>query len=329
MLDPVVSVIIPVYNAENTLDKTVHSLQKQTYRRLQIIFVNDCSTDNSLVKLFAYRTGNVTECEIIIESHEVNKGVAAARNTGLDRASGEYIYFVDADDFIEPNTIEVMVSKARSQDADIVGCNWYLSFEKNEREMSQRSFSTALEALQNILRGVMRWNLWLFMVKRSLYEENRVRFVPGQNMGEDLYIMVQLFLAAKQVAHIPQFLYHYWEGNPNSLTNNYSDRHIEEVDANVKKTEAAILGSSYSSVLMEEINYMKLNIKLPLLISDDVKKYQHWFTWFAEANGSIFKNPSQSLRMKVVQYLALKKQYWGVKLYYYLVVKFVYGIIYK
>ncbi|NHQ79904.1 glycosyltransferase family 2 protein, partial [Elizabethkingia miricola] len=140
---------------------------------------------------------------------EENKGVAAARNTGLQNATGELIYFVDADDFIDERAIELLVKKQQENDADIVGCSWYLSFNQNKRRMNQPPFNNSLEAIQQMLHGKMRWNLWLFMVKRSLYEDYNIRFIPGVNMGEDLMVIMKLFVHANKVAFVNDALYHY------------------------------------------------------------------------------------------------------------------------
>lgn len=147
----------------------------------------------------------------------------------MERATGDYIYYVDADDSIEPDTLECLVNEAEEHGWDITGHEWYLTFESNERYMEQPAYTTPAKALRNMMCGIMRWNLWLFLVRRSLYVENKIRFIEGMNMGEDMMVMIKLFVCAKKVGiiHIP--FYHYRQGNLSSLTKNYSQKHIEQV----------------------------------------------------------------------------------------------------
>lgn len=327
---PYVSVIVPVYNAEKTLCTTLSALLIQTYTQLELIFVNDYSRDGSLIILqdsksdFEHRKINVK-----ILNHDVNRGVAAARNTGLSNATGKYIYYVDADDAIEPDTVELLVKTAEQQQADIVGCNWFLTFNKNERKMNQPSFANPWQAIENILNGVMRWNLWLFMVKRSLYEDNYIRFTPKQNMGEDLMVMVKLFFYANKVTYVDKALYHYGQSNEQSLTKTYSDRHIAEVTANVKEVEDFLSDKLDKQKLTVWMSYLKLNIKLPLLISDNGENHNLWNRWFVEANRYALHNRSVPWRIRILQYAASKRLYFLVKCHYYLVVRVVYGLIYR
>ncbi|MDV3876021.1 glycosyl transferase family A [Elizabethkingia anophelis] len=332
MSPKIISVIIPVYNAEKTLYKSIDSLINQSYPHLELIFINDCSQDNTLNILYQYEKKIVDNSKglvIKIISHEENKGVAAARNTGLQNATGELIYYVDADDFIDEGAIELLVEKQQENDADIVGCSWYLSFNQNKRRMNQPPFNDPLEAIQQMLNGKMRWNLWLFMVKRSLYEDYNIRFIPGMNMGEDLMVIMKLFVHANKVAFVNDALYHYGQSNEDSLTKTYSEKHRREVTANLYEVEEYLHKSSFFKSIGDGISFLKLNIKLPLLISDKKENYECWINWFPEANKFIMKNKDLPLRTRILQWLALRKQYWILKLYYNLVIRYIYGVLYK
>src|SRR5690606_20055881 len=325
-----VSVIIPVYNAEKTINLPINGLLAQTHRHLELIFVDDCSIDNSsdiiqkAVPMFEQK-GMILR----MFSHYKNKGVAAARNTGLEHATGHYIYYVDADDEIEPDTVELLVNTAEQHNADIVGCNWFLKFDKNERRMNQLAFTSPLHAVKNILNGSMRWNLWLFMVRRSLYEINRIRFSAGQDMGEDLAIMVKLFTYANKVIYIDKALYHYGQSNEQSLTKTYSEKHITQATFNVKEVENFLSNILDQQKLVVWMSYLKLNIKLPLLISDNRENYNLWNHWFVESNRYVMHNRSIPWRIRILQYAASKRMYFLVKCHYYLVVRLIYGIIYR
>ncbi|MBB6130760.1 glycosyltransferase family 2 protein [Mucilaginibacter lappiensis] len=328
---PIVSIIIPVFNAEDTLLICLTSLESQTYAYLELLFVNDCSVDNSvaLIKEFATKWQNDEYIRVKILQHERNKGVAAARNTGLDQATGEYIYYVDADDSMESDTIEIAVKTALENEADIVGLNWFLTFQQNERQMNQTAFNTPWQAISLILSGKMRWNLWLFLTKRSLYENNKIRFIPGKNMGEDLVVSIKLFTCAQKVIYMNKACYHYGQSNSQSLTKTYSDQHIREVTENVKEVETYLMNSKFGNDIGNLLFYLKLNIKLPLLVSAKTSNYKRWIDWFPEANPFVLRNKSLPFRTRILQWLAVNRQYWALKLYYRLVIQVFYGVLYK
>lgn len=327
---PLVSIIVPVYNAEDTLHIAIDSILAQTYQNIELVIVDDCSKDNTLNKLYKYKDGEINNnFSIKIISHETNKGVASARNTGLENASGEYIYYVDADDWIDDKTIEILIKEQQKNDSDIVGCNWYLSFNQNERRMNQPVFTSSLEAIQKMTNGTMRWNLWLFMGKRSLYEKYNIRFISGMNMGEDLMVMMRLFIHSNHVSFVNKALYHYGQSNNDSLTKTYSEKHRLEVAINLQKVEESINDSSFSHTIGDGINFLKLNIKLPLLISNKESDYKKWEEWFPEANPYVMKNIELPFRTRLLQWMAVKKQYWFLKMYYNIVIRYIYGIIYK
>jgi len=330
-LQPVVSIIIPVYNAEDTLHTCLSSLERQTYAYLELIFVNDCSQDRSpqVLEDFMKKVANRGLFFVKIVNHKENKGVAAARNTGLDYATGEYIYYVDADDWIEENAIQSMVAEAESTTAEIVGFDWYLSFEKNERRMRQPSFSSPEDAIIKMIHGKMRWNLWIFLVKRSLYEKHGIRFQPKMNMGEDMMVMFKLFSVADKVVYLNRALYHYGQTNSSSLTKIYSDRHMEEVTHNLKEVERFLLRSRYADKICGQIALLKLNIKLPLLISDKTEQYRKWRCWFVDSNSFAWSNGIQSIRLRVIQWAACRRQFWIIKLHYYFITRIMYGVFYK
>jgi len=322
-----VSVIVPVYNAEKTLHICLDSLDGQTYKNLQIIFINDSSKDNSLKVLEEYKERSAYKVHVI--NHEINRGVAAARNTGLDIVEGDFIYFIDADDAIEAETINLSIEKAKQENLEIVGFSWFLTFEKNERSMNQPTFNSSFDAIEKMMKGTMRWNLWLFLFKASLFQKNNIRFIEGMNMGEDLMVAIKLFCNADRVGFIDKHFYHYGQSNSASLTKTYSDSHIEQVTANVLEVEKYLKSSKMSNKLGNLINYLKLNIKLPLLISEKTAQYKKWLNWFPESNEFVMDNKALPIRTRMLQLAAVKKQFWFIKLYNKVVLRLVYGILYK
>lgn len=132
-----ISIIIPVYNAEPFLDKTIQSILSQTYKNFQLILIDDGSKDNSLQICYRYQR---EDSRILVLSQE-NAGSSAARNYGLIKATGDYIMFVDADDCIEENMLEELVKIAKEKNPDIVMCGLYKNFyDKNKKLIESKVF---------------------------------------------------------------------------------------------------------------------------------------------------------------------------------------------
>ena len=197
-----VSVIVPIYNAGEKLVRCLDTIVNQTLRDIEIILVLDCPTDGSdvIAKKFAQQ-----DSRIIILENTKNLHIGESRNRGIKIAKGEYLHFSDHDDYRELDMLEKLYRKAEETDADIVWCDWYLSFEKNERYMKQPDYDTPMEALKGILSGAMKYNVWNKLVKRSLHVENQIRFPEGYGMGEDM-TMIRLFACAQKVAYLPEAL---------------------------------------------------------------------------------------------------------------------------
>lgn len=322
-----VSIIMPVYNAASTLHESLESIKSQTFRDFELVCVNDCSKDGSAALLEEY-AGRV-DFPVKVISHEVNQGAAAARNTGIDAASGEWLAFVDADDLMAPRTLEKALKTASDSEADIVGWDWLLSLTKNERYMRQADFSTPLDALKNMMSGVMRWNLWLFLSKKSLWDANSVRFIPGMNMGEDMMVMHKLFCNARSVCQIHEALYHYNAVNVSSISRQFSESNRMQVSANVAEVERYVSSSRYSDSLEDYVGMLKLNIKLPLLVSGSKYDYRLWGEWYPESDAFVMANKSLPLRKRLLQKAASLRLWPVVKAYYLLVEKIFYGIIFR
>ena len=319
---------MPVYNAARTLLESLESISRQSFRDFELIFVDDGSTDNSVEILERFASSADFSCHIVSLPH--NLGVAAARNQGLAAAGGEYIAFVDADDRIEPQALETAVQALDAVDGpvDIIGWDWTLGFEKNGRYIRQADYYTPLQALKNLAGGTMRWNLWLFLVRRELLTDNDIHFIDGANMGEDMMLMLKAFTCAKIVIQLHESLYRYNAASPTSLSRQFSPERRAEISANLEEAERFLLAGPYASEMEEYVNHLKLYLKLPLLICDDKVNFETWYTWFPEANFYAMKNKALPFRTHLLQGMAARRCWTGVKMYYLLIYRFVYGIIY-
>lgn len=323
-----VSVIIPIYQVERYIARCARSLMEQTLKDVEYIFVDDCSPDGS-IGILEQVVAEYPWCKnrIKIIRHEQNKGLPAARNAGLKAASGEYIFHCDSDDWVEKGMLEELCGAAKARDADIVWCNWYLSFDKRERYMWQPGYRSSDEALEGILSGKMKYNVWNKLIRKSLYTDNKISFPEGHGMAEDM-TMIRLFACARRVAYVPKAFYHYVRTNEYAFTSTVSQRHIDDILYNTTET-IAFVKERKGDKLGKEIEWFKLAVKFPLLISDNDSMYKIWKIWFPESNSFIFSNKNISLRSRLLQYAAWKGHYWVIWLYYKFVYRLVYGIIYR
>lgn len=298
---PKVSVIAPVYGVEQFVGRAVDSMMRQTLRDVEFIFVDDCSPDRSMdvimsvVGKYPKRAGSVK-----VIRHEENKGLPAARNTGLDAARGKYIFHWDSDDFANPEMLEELYLEAERKGADYVWCDWILSFEKGERVMSQPDADTPRRAITLMLAGEMKYNVWNKLVARHLYISSGIRFPEGSAMGEDM-TMIKLMTFAKTTGHVAKPLYHYIRTNCGAMTQIYSDRHLADLDRNTLDTCNYLTGKIYDEDIHDELNWFKLNVKLPFLFTGRRPDIGKWRQWYPESDRYIKSNPYLASRTKIVQ----------------------------
>ena len=324
-----ISIIIPVYRVENYISCCCRSLFGMRFQDVEYLFVNEATPDGSMAVVesilneYPHRKAHVK-----LLAHPKNMGVASARNTGLEAATGEYIAFVDADDWIEENMFEKLYQRAEAGHFDIVGCDWYLEFETSKRYMRQPVYERTSDCLKAMLSGEMRWFLWAFLIRRGIYVKNNIRFLDGANIGEDMAVLIRCFSFARSYRHISEALYHYVKSNAVSMTALDSKKQIEIVKRNVDAT-VSFIRSRYPNSLEQELDFLKLNVKFSLLISDNAANYEVWNISFPEANRSIWKNAKQPFRNRLLQWSASHRYYWIVRGYYNILFKFVYGVLYR
>lgn len=330
MSTPLVSVVIPMYKVASLLPSFFERVKQQTYKRLELIFVDDASPDNA-AEIVERSRQDLAEygVQVMLLRHSTNKGVASARNSALDVATGDFIYSWDADDLLEPNGIELLVAEAQRTGADIVGCECYLSYESSKRHLPQPQVSSAGDAFEKICKGIMKWNLWLFLIRRALIEQEiPLRFIPGKNMGEDMMFMGMALLRTRNISIVHKPLYYYVKTNAEAQTQNYTEAQWQQVVANFSALESAVVDHSASDKV-EQLQLLKLNLKLPLLLTKNKEDLRRWERLYPEANAFVWANDLLPYRTKFVQSCAAKKQWWLVRMYRLVVMDFLYKILYK
>lgn len=216
--NPLVSVIVPVYNAARWLPELFGSLRSQTYGNMEVILVDDGSTDTSAADCLQLSEGD-PRFRIV---RKPNGGLSSARNFGLEHAGGEWIFFIDADDMVQPQALERLVATARTTHADIV----VGSFENTSRMSSPPATRSPRilaphEAVAVSLYQTPPMNhAWGTLYSRGIFFPDGPRFTEGL-WYEDLDLFYRLFERASRVAYLPEKLYFYRK-NPSSFINTVS-----------------------------------------------------------------------------------------------------------
>ena len=324
-----VSLIVPVYNAEKSLPALLDSIRTQRFCDFELIFSEDAGTDGSVALLEDFcRTSGFT-CKLLRQ--ETNGGAAAARNRAIDVAQGEYLAFADADDILEPQLLEQAVQAAQTSAApvDIVGWDWTLDLHRRGRTMRQADYRTPQEAFRNLCGGTMRWNLWLFLLRRDLVERNGIRFIPGADIGEDMQFMLRAFLCAGQVVQLHAPLYRYNAVNDSSISKAFTPEKRRQLETNLAMAEQSFAASAFRTEAPDAMLDLKLYLKRPLLIGTGRRNYETWYGWFPEANDRARKRAALPLHTWLLQTLAARRIWAGVRIYYFVVHKFIYGVLYR
>lgn len=220
-----VSVIVPVYNAETTIRKCLDSLMNQTLSGWELILVDDGSPDKSgdICDEYKENCGALSDgkCEAIV-IHRENGGVSAARQTGLEAAQGEYVIHADPDDWAEPTMLQDLYELAKSEDADMVVCDFYCDSDNRTIYRHQQPSSTNNKDVLNDLFGPrVIGTCWNKLIKKECIIQCNARFPSGIKYCEDVSFNVQLLKHDIKIAYFPRAYYHYVQ-LPSSITNNYT-----------------------------------------------------------------------------------------------------------
>ena len=228
-----ISVIVPVYNAQPHLARCIESIQNQTYSDFEMILVNDGSKDDSLTICQEYADKD----ERIRVIDKENEGASAARNSGLVAASGEYIMFIDSDDWIEPDMFQTLLQSLKRENADVAICNFYIEqSDSDHMDLLPMPFDKRVYVTENVLDGAAQLDnvgkfpyVWNRIYRRDIIELRRIRFDPMFVTGEDLDFNLKYFRHAKKCVILDMPLYHYLKYGTNSLCARYKENLYDTV----------------------------------------------------------------------------------------------------
>lgn len=302
-MSEMVSVVIPVYNVEKYVERCLKSIINQTYKNLEIIIVNDGSTDNS---------GKICEKYLYDKRIKIinkdNGGLSDARNCGIKASNGKYITFIDSDDYVSLNYIKYLIETLLDNNLDIVECN-FVRTNENDYQFEDYKYEVRiydnLYYLENEIGFSIAWNK---IYKKSIFRENNIEYPLGK-LNEDEGTTYKLVYHSKKIGFINIDLYAYYN-NAFSIMNNYSLRRLDYIELleeriNFYSTERQvkllnITKKKYTNALLYNyymINKYISNNNSKAISKDLFEKYkQNWI--------DVIKNSNMQLLSKILMVIS-------------------------
>ena len=265
MKNELITVIINVYNGEKFINKCIDSVINQTYKNLEIIIVNDGSTDKTLSIIKKYKDKRI---KIITTK---NQGLSLSRNTGIDNAKGEYLYFVDADDFIEPDTIEYLYNLSKKYNSSLTTCKSLTIFDYDYEIKNDIEKVVVLDS-KNYLKMILMneenaATFWNKLIKKDIF--NNLRF--QDKIINDLRITYKLAIKSSRIVYSNQIKYLYLK-HKDAITVNKKGERIERIEdhynavieryENIKKV--------YPNLIENEIGLLRGMLQLYALNNNEI-----------------------------------------------------------
>lgn len=249
---PKVSVIVAAYNIENYINRCIESLVNQTLYDIEIIVVNDGSTDNTLNNIEQYSKQD-HRIKVINKS---NEGLVAARKSGFEIANGEYVLFVDGDDWLKLECCDLLYNKAKKDCADIVYYNLIVAKNKKYKNVNSCIFGIATEYkfLDLILTNKIKANIFLQLINRNFILNNNIKFPEGITYGEDLALSIELALKKPKVTYLDKNLYYYFQRST-SITNQVNNK-VFEVEKVIDDVREKLENNNIMNEYQEQYNFL-------------------------------------------------------------------------
>lgn len=210
-----VSIIVPMYNVEKYIEKCINSILKQNYTNIEVLLVDDCATD-STGKIAEEIASRDNRCVYI--KKEKNGGLAAARNTGIKNATGDYIVFIDSDDWISPNYVSKLIKSIKENDSDIAICDYSTVNETGEEKVANSLYPLNENSTNEEKVAYIRNHAVTKMFKKDFFNKIGYMFPEELKRAEDMGTTIPLLTKTEKIAIINEPLYYYLQRN-NSISN--------------------------------------------------------------------------------------------------------------
>ena len=281
-----VSIVIPAYNVEKYIGKCLESIMSQTYKNIEIIVVDDGSTDKTAQIVDDYRNRD----NRMVVLHKENSGVSEARNSGIDIATGDYLVFVDADDFLDDTYVEYMLSLASIVDSDFcMSMNCYTKKEEKQTlEDNIRNMSPD-QAVALLLSPRVIVGCWNKMFKREFLIRNKIRFSSTLFYGEGLHFITRAARVANVVTVGERKVYYYRRNNELSATTKFNIEKMINGEKSLKIIKEDIVKDSPEINIMWKLHMCMFCLGAITKIEANgykkiyKKEYNHWL-WYIRNN---------------------------------------------
>ncbi len=302
--------MVPVFNAEATIAECAESLFRQSIGNVvEYIFVNDASTDGSMDVLKAVMNRYPNRMVSIIDN-EQNSGSAYSREVGMNAARGEFVIHCDADDWIDSNLYEVMLSKAEQTGADVVCCPFALRYEDSSTAQVVNFNSPKID-LNDCPLDTLHFSLCNKLVRMSVIRDNNLHFFRGINCWEDLGMVARILVFTRRLGFVDGVYYHYRRAAGKSQTTSDMNRvlldHLRLADCLCGWFDEKGLGQKYAPFL----KFLKFTAKIKMLRGRN-KDLLRWKTTYPETNIGIMRYRHIPLPYRMAFYLANRLPEWLV-----------------
>lgn len=251
-MNDLISIIVPIYNVEKKLNRCLISLQNQTYKNIEVLLINDGSTDNSEEICLKY-VKNDNRFKYLKKS---NGGLSSARNFGISNAKGKYIYFIDSDDYCESNLLEILIT-AMGDNVQITSCGYYIDY-PNESFSIKKNYSKTgklekKDFFLNIDSEEMLNVVWNKLYDLDIIKKNNLKFKLNMMPGEDLIFNCEYLKLINNGVCCNKLVYHYMRENDETLVNKYDENLIQKVKFFIKNKESLLVSLEVEKNIFMEI----------------------------------------------------------------------------
>lgn len=282
-MTPKVSILVPIYNVSPFIERCARSLFNQTLTDIEYVFVDDASPDDSieiLNRIIDEYPNKKAQIQLI--HNQANEGPASSRHTALKIARGQYISFIDSDDYVDADMIETLYNKAITEDADIVVSDIILEYRTYKVVVEERLSNNPSDHFKDMLENeVISSFSCNKLFRRELIDQPQFTTPPSLIYFEDRYMMIKLFYVASKIVKVDQAFYHYVQYNNQAITKNKGQKHFENIILFWELTDNFLKEKNLYAPVAHIIDIQKVKSKVRLLLDTPFphlrKKYASLF----------------------------------------------------
>lgn len=297
MKESLITVIVPSYNVEKYIKKCLESIINQTYQNLEIIVVNDGSSDDTLETI-----ENITKLDKRINIiNQENKGLSAARNIGIKKATGEYIILVDGDDSVEKNFIASLVEGVKKENSDIAVCGFNTVWK--ERTICEHSINKTISgeeaAIQLLTRqenlDIVAWNK---IYRRSIFVDNGILYPEGE-IHEDNLTTYKIYAKARKVSYIKDPLYNYYKRTNSITMSTKLEKSLKYKLRAAKEAQAYFVKNKKLKDAAEIAEFLTYYSFIDAMLAKKIPYEEAHFKWIKENKERLLQNQFLTKKLKI------------------------------